>query len=333
MRFERKNAPHIRFPEASRTLMINVLLALAVLYVMATFYYGPRALALGLASLLAATLTDFICLFIYGKRFNYRDLSPMVTGLILPLLMPASIPFHIPVIAAVFAIFIVKHPFGGTGHNLFNPAAGGFAFVAVCFPQQMFLYPSPMEYLPLFPDSLVLGTSPAFSLSIGGEPGYDIVTMALGNMPGPMGATNILVLLAALIFLMSRRTVQWETPVFFLLTAALIAFWFPRAPVSSTLSVLYELMSGMLLFGAVFLLGDPVTLPKRDWARVLYGIVAAIIVMVFRRVSSLEESFVFSLLFMNAFVWLFDLLAERAVGLLRRKKFETLRTSEVQEKI
>ena len=179
--------------------------------------------------------------------------------------MPATIDYWIVSVAACFAIIVAKHPFGGVGHNVFNPAAVGFSFVAICFGNKLFTYPIPLEHIQVFGKvESIVGTSPAFTLGLGGIPKYDLLDILQGNFPGPMGATNILVILTCLLFLVSRNTVRWVTPVCFFVTTAVVSFLFPRiggvidSSVSIRLySVWYEMTSGMILFGGVFMLGTP----------------------------------------------------------------------------
>lgn len=141
MKLNRRAAPHIRHQESSRTLMSDVILLLLVLCALEFLYYGPRALMVCAAAVIPAVIADAACTLLRGRAPNPRDLSPIVTGLIIAMMMPASVPYYVPAAASVFAIAIVKHPFGGTGHNLFNPAAAGFSFAAICWPGLVFMYP------------------------------------------------------------------------------------------------------------------------------------------------------------------------------------------------
>ncbi len=204
--------------------MGDAIIAMSVIYAMAVYYYGLRASVLLLVSVSASVAADALCVLVSGRRQNPRDLSAIVTGMVLPLMMPATIDYWIAAVAALFAIVVAKHPFGGTGHNIFNPAAAGFSFVAICFGSRLFTYPLPsalntsalgfsLVKLPLsgLPPESVWGVSPAFTLALGGIPAYGMVDMAFGNFPGPMGATNILVLLTCLLYLVLRRRVSWVT--------------------------------------------------------------------------------------------------------------------------
>lgn len=333
------DAPHIRHHESTRVVTGDAILTMLIIYVMAVYYYGARASMLLLVSVSTALAADIICVLLAGKKPNRRDFSAIVTGMILPLLMPASIDYLIVVAAAVFAICIAKHPFGGVGNNVFNPAAAGFAFVAICFGDKLFTYPMPFTHIPVFGKfDTVAGISPAFTLSLGGIPTYDIIDMALGNFPGPMGATNIVVLLTCLLYLVSRNTVRWVTPFSFFLTVVAFAFLFPRIgggmdfSLSLRLqSVMFEMMSGMLLFSGIFLLGDPVTTPKRGWSKAAFAVTAGVAVMLFRWFGNFEDEAPFAILLMNATVWGFDMVGERVASFVRRRRFENIRRKKVQK--
>ena len=323
MTFDSHPAPHIRYHENTRGIQGDVLLSMLFVYAMAFYFYGVRTLLLALVSVSCSLFADILCVLLRGKRPNFREFSPLVTGMIIPLLLPASIPFHVAGAAALFGILVAKQPFGGAGFNIFNPAAAGVAFATVCFPTAIFSYPLPLASLPVMPGAdVVLTNAPAFTLHLGGVPNYDWVEMALGNFPGPMGATHILVILACLLYLILRGTVRWQLPIFFLLTFAALCWLFPRTGMDRLQTVLFEGMSGALLFGSVFMLPDPVTSPQRNWSCIIYAVTAAVITLLFRRYGRLEEDFVFVLLLMNSSVWLIDWLGERLAGWLRRKHVE-----------
>ena len=315
-------APHIRAAQTTRGVMWDAIIALGFLYALAAYYYGPRALVLGASSALFCSLLDLLTTLACGKRPNTRDFSAPVTGLILPLMMPASIPYFVVVIACAFAIIVAKAPFGGVGHNVFNPAAAGFSFVAFLFGPLLFTYPPPAMQLPLWGAiEFTAPVSPAFIMMVGGTPGYDFLDMVLGNYPGPMGGTNILILLACLLYLVFRGTVRWAVPLSFFGAVALLAFFFPRGQATGLASVGFEMATGLVLFGGIFLLGDPVTTPVRRPAKIAFGITAGIVVMLFRHFGSMEEQITYALLLMNAAVWGFEQAGEKMTA-RRRKRHE-----------
>lgn len=332
MKLSGSPAPHIRYAESNRTLMSDVLVLLLVLCALASMFYGVRALVICLVSVATAYVCDILSTLMRVRRPNPRDLSAIVTGLIIALMMPATIPYHVVVVAAIFAIAVVKQPFGGVGNNLFNPAAAGFSFAAICWPTQVFMYPMPFDKLAVFGENTAtLYQNPAFVLRLGGLPTNDITEMLLGNYPGPMGATNILVILACVFYLLFRRTVHWQLPVFYLATCAAFALFFPRINGSGLQSVLYELMSGSLLFGAVFVISDPVTSPKRSGALAMYGLFAGSITMLFRYFGGFEESMAFSVLLANAFVPAIDNFSEFLHNWIRRKRIEVRESKKSKE--
>ena len=332
MKLRAQNPPHIRSRETNQTLMNDVLLALLPLYVMAAFYYGIRAIQLALVSVGICVSLDLLCQIVSRKVPNIRDQSAVVTGLLIPLLMPAAIRWEIVAAAAVFAIVVVKFPFGGVGQNVFNPAAAGVAFAMVCWPRGMFSYPMPFDRVPWAIDETVkLVNSPARTLMLEGTPTADLMDMALGNVPGPMGATHILVLLSCLLYLLIRRTIKLSLTMSFFCGAALVAVIAPRAPVSFEMSVVYELMSGLLLIGGIFLINDPVSSPKRGLPKILYGFLTGVLSMAFRHLGRFEESLLFAILMMNAAVWIIDLWGEQLAHTIRRKNGGHKQHQKVQE--
>ncbi len=334
MKLRAQNPPHIRSRESNQTVMLDAIIAMLPLYAMATYYYGKRALALGLLSVMVTTAFDMLCVIARRNIPNIRDLSPTVTGMLIPLLMPASIRFEVVAAAALFGIAVAKHPFGGVGENIFNPAVAGAAFAVVCWPKSMFLYPVPFDRLPIAVDSTQkLINSPAYTLSLGGAPNTDLLDMLLGNFAGPMGATNILVLCTCFLFLAVRKTVSvWMTGAF-LTGAALVAIAVPRAMLTPISSVSYELMTGLTLIGAIFLINDPVTSPKRKLPKILYGFLAGVVSMTFRHLGEYEDSLLFAILVMNASVWIIDLWGEHLAHALRRKNIELKTNSEISSAV
>ena len=320
MKFEKSNAPYIRYHESSRTVMSDIIIALLPLYIMAAYYYGVRAILLGAVGVLSSVVFDCICIKFAGKKINPRDLSAVVTGMILPLMMPATIPFITVVTAAFVAIAVAKHPFGGVGNNLFNPAATGYAFAALCWTNEMYTYPVPMTHIGIaLTDTIKYTQSPAYTLSQSGVPNYDFLDMLLGNFPGPMGATHILVLMACMIFLIYRKTINWQTPVCFLVTAAVLAALFPRILTGNMLqSVMFELFSGIMIFTSVFILPEPVTSPKRIVAKSIYAAVGAAIAMIYRHFGGLAEGIVFGVLLLNALAPVVDRMGEKIIRTVRR---------------
>lgn len=324
MRLDAHNAPHIRSSVSNRTVMGDAVVTLGAIYIMTYFYYGQRALALGLASVFTCLLCEIICNGMRRRRMNVMDFSPIVTGMLIPLLMPATISYKIVIATAIFAICVVKQPFGGTGSNLFNPAAGGLAFAVVCWSKEMFAYPMPFSILPVTGEITVpLYSSAAYTLYVGGVPQMDPAKMIMGLFPGPMGATNVLVLLACMLYLVLRRTVRIQQPFFMILTVAAIAWLFPRASAVPTASVFFELTAVPTIFFVTFLFADPVTTPARGTTKAVYAIFSGIVLMAFRYLGGYEFTAPFAVLAMNALTPAFDMAVEQINTVGRRAAFGT----------
>lgn len=315
-----QNAPHVRQSESVLTIMTDVIIALIPLYLMSFFYYGARAVVLGLCGVISCSVFSATGALVSKERPDIKDLTPVITGMIIPLLMPADIPYHIIIAASAVAILVVKFPFGGTGYNLFNPAAVGFASVAMCWPEVVFRYPPVMAKLSVFGENeLAAAVSPAHSLAIGAVPDYDVLDMLMGSAPGPMGATNILVIIACGIFLVVRKAVNWRTPAAFIITYGICSALFPRIGGSGFEALCYELFSGTVIFGSFFMLAEPVTSPKRDFGKLMYSAAAGIVVFLFVHFGGFEDCFVYALIIMNVFAPIFDLICENVLHIYRNK--------------
>jgi len=301
MQLTQKRAPYLR-DSSSQAGSWDFAIAMFPLFVMAFYYYGPRPLLVALFSAAAAYVAGILCTWMCGRKPSFSDVSDANCALLISLMLPASVPYYLPALGAIFAIVVVKNTLGGNSNNPFNLTAVGFCFITLAFPQLIGQYTLPLEKLPLFGEiTAKMAESPAYILKLGGVPHFDLMEMALGNYPGPMGATNILVLLTCLLYLVLRRCVRWYMPVTFMGVAAAIAFLFPRISTGRLDSVLFELLSGTLLFGAVFLVSSPFTAPKTRLAQVIYAACCAMLTMGFRYFGAFELGLCPALLLMNAF--------------------------------
>ena len=305
------HAPYIRHPESSRTVMSDMIIALMPLFCMSFFYYGPRVFLVGGVSVLTCLLADWMCSLLLHQKNNPRDLSPVVTGLIITMLVPPAVALYVVVWAALFAILVAKAPFGGTGHNIFNPAAAGLAFSTICWSGQMFGYTSAMQRLPMVIDETVrFVQGPTAALKVGGISRIGLTELLLGNFPGPIGSTHTLIIFACLIYLVARSTVRWYLPLSYVAAVSLLSACYRPFGVTPLESIANELFAGSLFFVAVYLLCDPVTTPKYRISRVLYGFSAGLLTMLFRYYSPFELSAVFAILAMNALAPAFDCFCE-----------------------
>ncbi len=317
MTLQKMRGPFIRRETSVASMMRDVLFALALLLILPVIRFGPRPAVMAALTAAVCAVTEILFNLVQTKSTGISDCSSMVTGLIIVLLMPVNAPMWLPSAAGVFAILVAKGPFGSTGRNPFNPAAAGFAFAAICWPQLIFSYFNPESgaVLPPFANSIVpLAASPAAVLKSGLKPGIVPFEMLWGNFPGPIGTTTVLVVGACGLYLFLKRTARLEITVCFLIAAALIAALFPRIACDPLTSVKYELLSGSLFFCSVFLVTDPVTSPHTAFGRCLYGAFAGVLVMLFRFYGAFEQGAAFAVLIANACAPLIDDIICRAKG-------------------
>lgn len=210
-----QETPCLRKERSVPSLMWNVTLALCTLLVLPTVYYGWRPLAMAFVTVALCCLAE-VAVCLVRRRTIHSDPSLLVTGLVIALLMPVNAPFWMPAVAALFAVLVVRAPFGGTGCTPFNPAAAGVAFVTICWPERMFSYVNSTIgwVLPVFGDCTYMEVrSPAGVLKEGLKPDIVPLEMLWGRFVGPMGTTAMLVIGACGLFLVFRRIANWEAPV------------------------------------------------------------------------------------------------------------------------
>lgn len=317
MNLQKMRGPFIKREASVASMMRDMLFALALLLILPVIRYGARPAVMAALTAAVCAVSEIIFNLVQTKSTGISDCSSLVTGLILVMLMPVNAPMWLPCAAGVFAVIVAKGPFGSTGRNPFNPAAAGFAFAAVCWPQLVFSYynPDTAAVLPPFADCFVsTAASPAAVLKSGLKPAIVPFEMLWGNFPGPIGATAVLVIGACALYLYFKRTARWEITVCFLAAAALIAAFFPRIACSPLTSVKYELLSGSLFFCSVFLVTDPVTSPHTAFGRCLYGALAGVLIMMFRFYGAFEQGAAFAVLLANACAPLIDDAICRAKG-------------------
>ena len=301
---------------------------------MAVYYYGLRPVFMCAVALITANLCDRVVCALRQRPYVKGDLSNESFALVIAMLLPASVSWYVLVAAVLAGVLIGKEAFGGYGSYPFNPAAVGYAVAAVSWPQQVFRYPVPHTVLPMMDMSGVAMTAGiSDTLKNGGLPIVDTLSLLLGDYAGPMGSTAALVILSCALFLLVRRDIHLETPLCFVLVCALVPFLAPRqadligAGILQTLPqrlvlVRYELLSGAVLFGAVFLLAEPYTSPRNRTGRIVYGLLVGAVAMAFRYFGVYETGMCFALLAVNSVSGWLDRFVARLQGNRRVKKLQ-----------
>lgn len=305
------NKAALRHPDFASNC--DFLFGLFPLAFMAVYLYGLRPALMLAVSLLTAVICDFLAARMRGQRYDSSENSSLVFAAAFTLMLPATAGYYIIVAGVAVAVLIGKHAFGGAGSYPFQPAALAYAAVTVSWPDQVFLYPAPFSQISLFSgEASSVSESTAHILQAGGVPNIPSLDLVLGNYAGPMGATFCLVIGAVAIYLLLKRRISLSLAGSFLLTCAVISVCFPRVATASRFDLLkYEMLSGAVIYAAVFLLCDPVTAPKNRLARIAYGILTGFLAMMFRYYGSYELGVCFALLLANAFGGYLDRLCSR----------------------
>ncbi|MCM1023893.1 MAG: RnfABCDGE type electron transport complex subunit D [Prevotella sp.] len=276
-------------------IMTDMLIVLLAAAVMALYYYGMRAAAVIAVTVIVSAAADLICLRLRKKERDKKDLSALLTGLTLGLMMSASVPYLEAAAAAIFAVVIAKHAFGGHGCEIFNPAAVGFLFASLCFPENMLTYPRFFADIPMSSvvPSDILTQSMDKTFLVTGTSSVSLIDVLTGRFTGPMGTGFVVVLAVAAAFLMVRRSISAIT--FFTEFAVMGLYAFIRYDFDP-MSVLYFFAGGMTLFGMIFLSCDYSVIPKTASSRFLYGLTVSVCMIMFCQYSGTENAVVYAVI-------------------------------------
>ena len=310
-------SPHVKSPVTTRVIMADVLIALLPELLWSVYVFGPRALTVTAISVISCVLFEFIYRKLMKKNNTVGDLSAAVTGVLLAFTLPVSVPLWLPVIGAFFAIVIVKQLYGGIGKNVVNPALAARVFLFISFPEELTSFTAVKSYLPAFKINVsdmaadaAAGATPLVSLKAGTAPDADIISSLLGSIPGTVGEVSVTLLLLGGLYLLVKKVITWHIPVCYIATVALISFLFPVGGMSGTDFMLYELCTGGLILGAVFMATDYTTSPVTPSGRIIYGVVCGLITLFIRYFGGYPEGVSFAILIMNLFVWYLDKLTK-----------------------
>ena len=292
------SSPHIRGNFRTQRIMLDVVIALIPALLVGAFVLGFESLLIALISVAAAVLAEWLYCAVTKSRNTVQDGSAIVTGLLLAMTLPHTVPYWLPAVGSAFAIIVVKMLCGGLGQNIFNPALTARALL-------MFIAPASMvRYAALGVDGVTAAT-PLHHMVMPALPEQSILDMFLGNTPGSIGEISALALLAGGVYLVVRKVISPRIPVAYLGTVAVVTLVFSKTgdPLSW---MLYSLFSGGLMLGAIFMATDYSTSPVTKWGQILYGIGCGVLTVVFRYFGLYPEGVTYAILIMNAFAWVID---------------------------
>ncbi len=305
-------APHMHNPLTTQRLMQYVCIALIPTAVWGVYAFGlPALLVLGV-SMASSVLAEFVWQKIAKQPVRVGDFSALVTGLILGLNLPATAPWWMVMIGAFFAVIIVKQLFGGLGDNFLNPVLAARAVLLASWPVHM------TASACVNPTIFQAGVDAVSTATPLGAPGnYTLMQLFLGQCPGAIGEVSKAAILIGLVFLLVTKVISWRIPV--IMTASvfcctlLIGGATPEAALAAVLS-------GGVLFGAVFMATDYVTSPITPWGQVIYAIGIGLIITLIRQFGSYPEGVTYGILLMNIATPLIDRLPRKIYGIKKEAK-------------
>ena len=304
--------PHIRGSETTRSIMLDVIIAMCPALIWAIIYFGIEALLLTAVSVIGCVVFEGLYRKLMHKPQSVGDLSAVVTGMLLAFVCPATTPLWMILIGDFFAIVVVKQLFGGIGKNFLNPALAGRAALLASYAGTM------TSWLPAgtkaaigggMPVDVVSAATPLAYLKTGNMDGLKEIAsvgdMFLGKIGGSMGEISALMLLIGGVYLLWRKVINWQTPVAYIATVAVLTLLFPKAG-SGVEYMLYSIFGGGLFLGAFFMATDYATSPVTAKGQLIYGIGCGLFTVFIRYFGSYNEGVCYSIMIMNLVVALID---------------------------
>lgn len=277
-----------------------------------TVLYGPRVLLLCAIAMVTAKAVDVVVSMMRHENYDSTDHSSELSAIIFCLMLPVNVPVYVIVVSVLLAVLVGKHCFGGKDVYPFNLAALSMCCAAVNWSDKVFVAVTPFSKVNFWSGATAGATvTTAGIVKSGGVPAHDTLNLLLGNHPGAMGSDFVLVIAAIGLYLIVTKRITWHIPVSFLLTCMAIAFAFPRVyGFSRVESMQLELLNGVVLFTALFMLNEPTTTPHNPKAKIIYGILAGVLGMMFRYFGGFELGSCFALLLVNTMDNVIDRFAE-----------------------
>ena len=304
--------PHIRGSETTRSIMLDVIIAMLPALAFAIFNFGLRALTLTAVSVVGCLFWEWLYRKLMKKPQSIGDLSCVVTGMLLAFVCPVQMPYWMILIGDFFAIIVVKQLFGGIGKNFLNPALAGRAVLLASYAGTMTSWVDPAAgKAPIIGSvaDVVTTATPLAVMKTGDFAAltdtYNVGNMFIGQIPGSLGEVSALALLIGGAYLIWRKVINWQTPVSYIATVAVLTFLFPKQG-SGLEWMLYSVFGGGLFLGAFFMATDYATSPVTKKGQLIFGIGCGLFTVLIRYFGSYNEGVCYSIMVMNLLVALID---------------------------
>lgn len=290
------SSPHIRGNFRTNRIMLDVVIALMPALAVGVWVHGLRAVLVTALSMACAVVFERLYSLVTKSRNTVSDCSALVTGLLLAMTLPVSVPLWQVVVGNFFAIVVVKALFGGLGQNIFNPALSARAFLMLIYPAGLTRYPGL--------DGVTAAT-PLHHMVMPSLPEESLLDMFLGICPGSIGEVSALALLAGGVYLVVRKVISPRIPLAYVGTVAVLSLIFHKTD-SALLWMGYSVLSGGLLLGAIFMATDYATSPVTAKGQLIYGVACGVLTLLLRYFGIFPEGVTYAILLMNACVWVID---------------------------
>ena len=305
--------PHIRGSETTRSIMLDVIIAMCPALIWAIIYFGVEALLLTAVSVIGCVVFEGLYRKLMHKPQSIDDLSAVVTGMLLAFVCPATTPLWMILIGDFFAIIVVKQLFGGIGKNFLNPALAGRAALLASYAGTMSgAWADPQAgWVPLAGTAdVVTAATPLAYMKTGDMAGltsqYSVTDMFLGNIGGSLGEISALLLIVGGAYLIWRKVISWQTPAAYIATVAVLTFLFPKGGADNLQFMLYSIFGGGLMLGAFFMATDYTTSPVTKTGQLIFGLGCGLLTVFIRYFGSYPEGVCYSIMIMNLVVALID---------------------------
>ena len=320
------SSPHIRSVENTRSIMLDVIIAMLPALFWAIYNFGFKALLSVVVSVVACLFWEWLYRKLLKKPQSIGDLSAVVTGILLSFVCPVDLPWWVIIIGAFFSIVVVKQLYGGIGCNFLNPALAGRAILLASYATAMTTWTLPSSKL----DTVVSTATPLAIMKEGTvekftelTANYSVADMFIGRVGGSLGEVSALALLLGGAWLLIRKVISWHTPVAFIGTVAILTLISAPAGIDNVQYMLYNVFGGGLMLGAIFMATDYATSPVTKPGQLIFGFGCGLITCFIRRFGSYPEGVCYSILIMNCTTWLLDKYIRPTIyGAVKKEKKE-----------
>ena len=322
------SSPHIRSVENTRSIMLDVIIAMLPALFWAIYNFGFKALLSVVVSVVACLFWEWLYRKLLKKPQSIGDLSAVVTGMLLAFVCPPELPWWALVIGAFFSIVVVKQLYGGIGCNFLNPALAGRAILLASYATAMTTWTLPSSKKEL---ADVISTATPLAIMKEGTvekfteltANYSVADMFIGRVGGSLGEVSALALLLGGAWLLIRKVISWHTPVAFIGTVAILTLISAPAGIDNVQYMLYNVFGGGLMLGAIFMATDYATSPVTKPGQLIFGVGCGLITCFIRRFGSYPEGVCYSILIMNCTTWLLDKYIRPTIyGAVKKEKKE-----------